>query len=46
MRQGIYYSERVAGPIAVDTVATFSSRAFVKVAVWRMSSEEAPTLTV
>ena len=26
--------------------ATFSSAAFVKVAVWRMSSDEAPILTV
>ena len=34
------------GPTDVETVATFSSCALVKLAVWRMSSEDAPTFTV
>ena len=35
-----------AAPTETDTVATFSSFAFVNVAVWRMSSEDAPIFTV
>lgn len=35
-----------AGPTDVETVATLSACALVNVAVCRMSSEEAPTLTV
>ena len=31
---------------SVETEPTFSSRAFVKIAVWRTSSEDAPIFTV